>query len=422
MATTGTKPRVLIVGAGLSGLALAQCLRKRGIPFEIFDRDTDISTRQGWAIAIHSILDDLSSSFASDMPPLRESADHLSPLTLEPQICFYGHGRKLAVENTPQTPFLRLNRLRFRQWLATEIPIQWGKRVRRVEEDRRKKQVTVHFEDGTSASGDVLVGADGMNSVVREHLLGRPNVEVLNSIPLSCVWGETTLSAEAFERQLSLGHSAYAHASRESGLFVWVGLNKTNHDLSGDYYWCVGWDDQDVNNPDHWLKHASKEAKLDHVVKITQSLEPKFKEIFPLTPVHGILPGQAIYRDAEIPSLQTGRIILIGDAAHPMTPFRGEGGVHAIRDALNLSEALSLIDLDGLEDVGPTLGRCQVEILERGSAAVRLSRTAAKNNEEAQNPIVSCGQVARATAEEVILLDNCKPRATNGRVASIVAQ
>ncbi|KAI1158603.1 FAD/NAD(P)-binding domain-containing protein [Nemania serpens] len=407
MVINSGKPHVLIVGAGLSGLALAQCLRKQGIPFEIFDRDTNISTRQGWAIAIHSILDDLSSSFSSDMPPLRESADHLLPLKLEPQICFYGHGKKMAVQNTPQEPFLRLHRLRFRKWLATEIPIQWGKRLRRVEE--QDKRVTVHFENGTSASGDLLIGADGVNSVVREHLLGRPNTEVLNSIPLGCIWGETTLSAEAFERQLSLAHSAYAYASRESGLFVWVGLNKANSDLSGHYYWAVGWDDEDVSNPNHWLKHASGADKHDHVMKITQSLEPKFREIFPLTPVDGILPGQAVYRDAEIPSLRTGRIVLVGDAAHPMTPFRGEGGVQAIRDALNLSEALSRIDLEDPKDVGLTLEPYQREILERGSAAVRLSRTANRNNQDALNKIVACGQVAKPTAEEVILLESCKP-------------
>lgn len=69
----------------------------------------------------------------------------------------------MTVENTPETPCLRLNRLLFRRWLATHIPIQWGKRLRRVEEEGNR--ITVHFEDGTSASGDILVGADGVNSV-----------------------------------------------------------------------------------------------------------------------------------------------------------------------------------------------------------------------------------------------------------------
>lgn len=105
----------------------------------------------------------------------------------------------------------------------------------------------------------------------------------------------------------------------EKGYFIWVGLNNVNDDLSGNYYWCVAWDD-DVGKPDHWLKHASAAAKHDYVMKNTQWLEPTFREIFQQTPVNGILPGQAIYRDAEISSLPTGRIVLVGDAAHPMAP------------------------------------------------------------------------------------------------------
>ncbi|KAI0468243.1 FAD/NAD(P)-binding domain-containing protein [Xylaria cf. heliscus] len=406
MISEGAKPRVLIVGAGLSGLTLAQCLRKRGIPFEIFDRDTDILARQGWAIAIHSIIDDLSFSFCPDMPPLRESTDHLLPLKLESQICFYGHGERMTVENTPETPCLRVNRLLFRQWLATHIPIQWGKRLRRVEEEG--ECITVHFEDGTSASGDILVGADGVNSVVREHLLGRPNSDVLNSIQLSSIWGETTLSGEAFERQLSLAHSAYAYSSQESGCVILVGLNKVNNDLTADYYWCVGWDD-DVGKSDHWLKSASGAAKHDFVMKITESLEPKFREIFQLTPVTGILPGQSVYRDLIIPSLPAGRIILVGDAAHAMTPFRGEGGVHAIKDALNVSNAFGHINLEDSTDIGLTLESYQREILERGQAAVLMSRNANKNNQQAHTTIVAWGHVAKPTAEEHVVLEKCKP-------------
>lgn len=48
---------VLIVGAGIGGLVLAQSLRKQGISFEIFDRDVDKNARfQGWAISIHTYV------------------------------------------------------------------------------------------------------------------------------------------------------------------------------------------------------------------------------------------------------------------------------------------------------------------------------------------------------------------------------
>lgn len=50
---TSSCPKVLIVGAGLGGLVLAQALRRDGIPFEIFERDHDhLSRSQGWAILL----------------------------------------------------------------------------------------------------------------------------------------------------------------------------------------------------------------------------------------------------------------------------------------------------------------------------------------------------------------------------------
>ncbi len=60
-------------------------------------------------------------------------------------------------------PFVRAERHRLRNWLATNIPIQWGKRVKRIEHD--DEGASVYFEDGTSAKGDILVGADGINSI-----------------------------------------------------------------------------------------------------------------------------------------------------------------------------------------------------------------------------------------------------------------
>jgi cation diffusion facilitator CzcD-associated flavoprotein CzcO len=51
---SATKPHVLILGAGIGGLTLAQALRKQGITAEVFERDTSINSRsQGWAIALH---------------------------------------------------------------------------------------------------------------------------------------------------------------------------------------------------------------------------------------------------------------------------------------------------------------------------------------------------------------------------------
>lgn len=51
---SSSSPHVLILGAGIGGLTLAQCLRKRGISYEIFERNQSDSARpEGWAIGIH---------------------------------------------------------------------------------------------------------------------------------------------------------------------------------------------------------------------------------------------------------------------------------------------------------------------------------------------------------------------------------
>lgn len=124
------------------------------------------------------------------MGDLKAATDHLQPLDLPAQIGLYFPGMegRLGVEvrlnghvvlgdlcaskhithatsgqDTPEAPIVRAERRRLRDWLATNIPIQWGKRVQRIVDN--DDEVSVYFEDGTSAKGDILVGADGIKSV-----------------------------------------------------------------------------------------------------------------------------------------------------------------------------------------------------------------------------------------------------------------
>ncbi|KAI1264410.1 FAD/NAD(P)-binding domain-containing protein [Xylariaceae sp. FL1019] len=408
MALNLGKPRVLIAGAGIGGLTLAQCLRKQGIPFQIFDRDHNLDDRQGWAIGVHSILNDIATSFSDDMPSIK-SADHLTPLKLEAQIALYYRNERRAVQNSPETPCMRLNRLKLRGWLATHIDVQWSKRVSRVDEN--ETGVALHFEDGTSASGDVLVGADGLNSVVREHLLGRPNQEVLHVNKLASIWGETTIAGEVLERQLSLGHSAYVSTSKDYAYWFFVGLKGVNEDFSADYYWYIAWPDETVGQPDHWMQTATKADKYERMHGIIEKFDPKFREVFELTPVDRILPGVWVSRDGEVPPFPVKNAVLLGDAAHPMTPFRGEGGMHAIRDALNLSRALGQWTAEEPAKNRHLLESYQTESLERGGQAVMLSRNAWKNNAIKGAKLISWGHEAKLAAEEVVRLDDVRPEA-----------
>ncbi|KAI0154586.1 FAD/NAD(P)-binding domain-containing protein [Xylariaceae sp. FL1272] len=408
MASDPTKPRVLIAGAGIGGLALAQCLRKQGIPFQVFDRDHNLDERHGWAIGVHSILDDIAASFCDDMPSIK-AADHLAPLKLEAQIALYYRNQRLAVTNTPETPCMRLNRLQMRGWLATHTDVQWSKRLVKIDES--EKEITLHFEDGTTASGDILVGADGLNSVVREHLLGRPNQEMLHLNKLASIWGETTVSGDLLERQLSLGHSAYVSTSMDYAYSFFVGLKKVNEDFSADYYWYIAWPDETVGQPGHWSNTATKADKHKRLHEILDRIDPKLRELFERTPVDGILPGVWLSRDGQVPPFPVQNTVLLGDAAHPMTPFRGEGGMHAIRDALNLSRAFEQFKADEPAKNRSLLESYQEESLQRGGQAVLLSRNAWKNNTHAGAKIIAWGHEAKPAAEEAVQLSTIRPDA-----------
>ncbi|KAI0475533.1 putative monooxygenase [Xylariaceae sp. FL0804] len=405
MATETRKPHVLIVGAGLGGLALAQSLRKNGVPFEIFERDDSATSRtQGRAIGMHTVLEELQAT-CSDLPDLRDYTHHLKPLKLESQFCFYTRNQRFGVINSPETPVLRANRMLLRKWLALKIPVQWGKKLKSLEQGQ--DEVTVHFEDGTSASGDILVGADGVYSIVRQSLLQRPNEDVLRSFQLGTLGGQVTLSGAALERQLALGHSAYGVVCPGLGGMMFVGLDKINDDYSGDYFWFLN--TPNAIGPDGWLETASQSAKRDLALKYAEGLEPRLREIIQLTPLEGINERRWPAHDAEIADLPVGRITLLGDAIHPMAPFRGEGGMHALEDALRLGKALGRVDMNETGSVEKELSAYQEEMLSRGVRAVRSSRDALRTVASTDQKLMSWGFELSPMPEETISLKDYLP-------------
>lgn len=133
----------------------------------------------------------------------------------------------------------------------------------------------------------------------------------------------------------------------------------------------------------------------------------KFREIFESTPVSGIKNEPHIWRDLELDSLPTGRIVLVGDAAHTMTPFRGEGGYHAFIDTIKLSKILSQLDVVDIEAVKSTVAKYNVEMLERGLEALRDARKKqpVNKNKDQKSKSVLAMQEPKPLLEEEIVLD-----------------
>ncbi|EDO64978.2 FAD/NAD(P)-binding domain-containing protein [Neurospora crassa] len=380
---------VLIIGAGLGGLTLAQGLRKQGISFQIFERDASAEARgQGYAVGLHDPEKLFGGSLPDEVFSSVRSSCHLLPLQLPSCLAmFFPDGRAGYVTDSPETPCLRAHRLRLRQALARDLDIQWGKRAQRIEEGEDK--VTVWFEDGTHAEGTILVGADGTFSAVRPHVLQKPNSEVLEvSTSSTLTMGECRLDRANMESQLQLAYSCYVAYGPDFILFS--GLNRVSDDGSyGDYYWMMV-ESREVGD-DHWVKTGTAEERLRKSKERIQALNPKFRVTVEKTEVEGLKKVVAWY-DALIEDIPpVNRVILIGDAAHPMTPARGEGANHAIKDAVGLSKLLAENKDQPIDILRQKLDELQRSLVSEGNQAILLARQVmakARQRERVEKPMV----------------------------------
>ncbi|KAJ5250434.1 hypothetical protein N7489_000844 [Penicillium chrysogenum] len=329
---------ILIIGAGISGLVLAQYLQRHNVAFKIFDRDSAIDARSGgWGLTLHWSL-----------PALRELLpEHL--VTRFPETFvnkeasargdtgrfqFFDLRSGDALYNIPAAERIRVSRARLRQLLTTDIDVQWNKNLQSIESTADK--ITAHFQDGTSSTGPLLVACDGARSRTREILY--PDVQ-MNQLPVQLLGASTLYSAEELGGVESIDPFIFQGSHPESNVFLFFSFLDTPNNFensSKDRYHCqiiISWaDSKEIPVPD---ANAERIALMN---KLTDNWSEPFRSL-----VHK-LPGDVEVRSIRIEDwmFRLGRehahprAVLMGDSAHTMTMFRGEGANNAIVDVLDL--------------------------------------------------------------------------------------
>src|SRR4051794_16017375 len=175
---------VLIAGGGLSGLCLAQGLRRAGVSCAVYERDPDMRRPAGYRITINGDGGNaLEACLPEDLYELYLQASRNTPpkrmaVVVNAQCDELSASPHFGASNEGPRPHTAIHRRTLRQILGARL----GEALRPGTVsgfERDGEEVRLLLADGTTAEGDVLVGADGVHSSIRRALL--PDVEVIDT-------------------------------------------------------------------------------------------------------------------------------------------------------------------------------------------------------------------------------------------------
>lgn len=376
-------PEVAIIGAGIGGVAFAVACLHRGIPFTLFERDCDFNVRsQGYGLTLQQANRAIKKLGITTLAEGIISTRHIVH-TPEGKIIGEWGSRKWisdALDKNPKRSNMHIARQTLRQNLLTKLEdsncIQWGYQFmghEEVEGNSLKLRFSVEGQE-KSVRADLLVGADGIRSVVRGMLMG-DETKPLRYLHCIVILGICMLEdLPDLESPLLDGTTVFQTANGQDRIYVMpYSANAVMWQLSCSMAECEA----------KALSALGSQALKEEALKRIQWHSPIPQIIKATSPNY--ISGYPVY-DREILATEleekNKNITLIGDAAHPMSPFKGQGANQALLDAIALAQHIytsyhytSWKNGDLRKDV---LTPFEIEMIERSSIKVQDSATAAE--------------------------------------------
>lgn len=397
--------RVAIVGGGTGGLCLAQALHRAGVEAAVYERSRVRTERlQGYRVhinprgsqALHECLPpELWQAFVATCGTSGNSFGFITEQLDE--LLFVEDELTSAADRNPVDAHHSVSRITLHQVLSAGLDgVQHhGKEFERY--DRAADgTITLHFADGTTATADVLVAADGAGSRVRGQYL--PHAKRIDT-GIRAIAGKYPLTEQTKRRLPDRLHAGPNNVIPPAGCGMFVAPHELGADHAPDAE-GIGANDETANaDAVHFdntgsyvmwayaangtrfprdetdLSDMDGVALRDLVSRLIKDWHPSLRQLVADSPAQTVtlLP---IRTSVKVPQWETTNITLLGDAIHSMTPFRGIGANTALRDAQLLSRTL-IAAARGEVDLLAGIRDYETRMIDYGFGAVRVSlRTA----------------------------------------------
>jgi len=319
--------KVLIAGAGLGGLAAAACLLKRGVEVRIFEQAPKLAeVGAGIQQSANSVkvLYDLG---------LREALDKVGVKPKEYEFRRFDNGELLhkipfadAHERNHGAPYYHLHRADLHQMLLHKVLsldphcVALDAKVTGFAETAQG--VTLELSDGSTAAGDVLIGADGIKSAIRARIVGETPVKYTGYV----AW-RVSVPREKLPRDIMDLVGTVWCGPKNHCVVYWVRRGELLN-----FVGCpedASWDEESWTQRRPWeeLKaaYAGWHPKIQAIIDAAERDQCYRWSLFDRPPIR---------------NWSTERATLLGDAAHPTLPFIAQGACMAIEDGAVLARAV----------------------------------------------------------------------------------